>query len=76
MHLVLGVCDRIYVIEFGTQIANGTPDEVVRQDPAVVAAYLGADHLGPESVAERCLMSDSPTATRRLPRPPTHREPC
>jgi ABC-type branched-subunit amino acid transport system ATPase component len=50
MHLVLGVCDRIYVIEFGTQIATGSP-ESVRQNPAVVAAYLGSEHLGPETVA-------------------------
>ena len=26
MHLVLGVCDRIYVIEFGRPIADGTPE--------------------------------------------------
>ncbi len=44
MHLVLGVCDRIYVIEFGQQIAAGTPDEV-RHDPKVLAAYLGSEHL-------------------------------
>ena len=42
MHLVLGVCDRIYVIEFGRQIASGPPD-VVRRDPQVVAAYLGSE---------------------------------
>jgi ABC-type branched-subunit amino acid transport system ATPase component len=50
MHLVLGVCDRIYVIEFGKQIASGRPEEV-RRDPAVVAAYLGSEHLGPETVS-------------------------
>jgi ABC-type branched-subunit amino acid transport system ATPase component len=50
MHLVLGVCDRIYVIEFGHQIAAG-PADVVRRDPAVVAAYLGSEHLGPETVS-------------------------
>ena len=43
MDVVMSVCDRLYVLNFGEVIASGEV-ETVRQDPAVVAAYLGVNN--------------------------------
>jgi branched-chain amino acid transport system permease protein len=51
VEIVMGLSERVYVLDFGEIIASGRPDEM-RSNPRVQAAYLGEEVKGPRTPAE------------------------
>jgi len=44
MRMIMGLADRIVVLNYGEKIAEGSPEEI-SGNPAVIAAYLGGEYI-------------------------------
>ncbi|MGB6457726.1 MAG: ABC transporter ATP-binding protein [Streptosporangiaceae bacterium] len=73
MDLMMAVCDTIFVLDFGKVIAAGAPEHV-QSDPAVTAAYLGAEDVAAEDgdllIAGTAPAADVPAAGLPAEEPP------
>ncbi|PAT34479.1 hypothetical protein CK620_09195 [Vandammella animalimorsus] len=68
MDFIMGLMDRIVVMEFGSRIAQGKPEEI-RNDPAVLRAYLGGVEIDGETAPESPQADAAATATPTASRP-------
>ncbi|MBI4729712.1 MAG: ATP-binding cassette domain-containing protein [Acidobacteria bacterium] len=76
MPLLMGLAERVYALEAGKQIAEGTPEEVVNH-PEVIRSYLGADASAiNRSDAEPAAEAEPPRARPRPQAKPTARKPA